>query len=647
MGKGKKKFIDKKADSFQEFSVLHRSLRDGAYANFEKPSDFVLVPKGEAVSQAPSNVSDVMKESKDHITSLGFANDGYDYEQHLRIAGGGTFIGKDGKRGYVDFDTEGLSLPDDVLPSSNELERDFQAITIDPNFMDEDIRAALFDDAEEFEELDDDFVTQIKEEPETPDFDFDAHIAKLMAMSEKATNLESKVAARGWGQNDLQKGKFLGAFDGDIEIEGIEEETDEDDDSGVFSDSESFDDYGYGDGEEESKEASKARRRGREAEVSEEDKRFDDLLEEYADERLGDLYEVEEEEDGLEGEIELDGKNEMFENFLDEYLQEQIDNKYIDGYAPTMRLTKDEMLDKLHGPETEIDVRKAYQEQMASQEETSEDLPDDLRNAFANGKKFNEIMQTITKKDESVLSSQEYLTEERPVEEWDCESVLSTYSTLDNHPTLIKDPKSKFRPYVSKYDRKQASEAGDDGSVMSGSTFASGRSSRSHISAAHSLSMHSTAGMSVTRDGKFNLKGDRAKSGSAATLLAGVQHMSLHGSQTTGKIELGGKHMLPKGFGPGANKGPGAIDEGDEEESSDNEEEVSVTSSMYSLLQRQKGESAEERKQRKLLAKELQRDKRAVKRLVKNAFKEEGKTARRNAGKSQTTDHISMFKYSA
>jgi hypothetical protein len=39
---GKKKFIAK--NEGQHFHVLHRSLRDEAYSNYAKPSDFVLVP---------------------------------------------------------------------------------------------------------------------------------------------------------------------------------------------------------------------------------------------------------------------------------------------------------------------------------------------------------------------------------------------------------------------------------------------------------------------------------------------------------------------------------------------------------------------------------------------------------------------------
>lgn len=50
--------------------------------------------------------------------------------------------------------------------------------------MDDDLHAALFEDADEegeFELLDDDFVMQVMQEPEVPDFDFDAHIAALIA----------------------------------------------------------------------------------------------------------------------------------------------------------------------------------------------------------------------------------------------------------------------------------------------------------------------------------------------------------------------------------------------------------------------------------------------------------------------------------
>lgn len=53
------------------------------------------------------------------------------------------------------------------------------------DLMDPDIRAALFEDVDDegqpFEELADDFVLEALQAPAQPDFDFDAHIARLIA----------------------------------------------------------------------------------------------------------------------------------------------------------------------------------------------------------------------------------------------------------------------------------------------------------------------------------------------------------------------------------------------------------------------------------------------------------------------------------
>lgn len=43
----------------------------------------------------------------------------------------------------------------------------------------------------------------------------------------------------------------------------------------------------------------------------------------------------------------------------------------------------------------------------------------------------------------AAIQSVAYLAEEREIPQWDCESVLSTYSTLDNHPSLIRIDKRK------------------------------------------------------------------------------------------------------------------------------------------------------------------------------------------------------------
>lgn len=48
----------------------------------------------------------------------------------------------------------------------------------------------------------------------------------------------------------------------------------------------------------------------------------------------------------------------------------------------------------------------------------------------------------VGSEDDSDLSDTDLITVEvKPEEKWDCESILSTYSNLYNHPKLIAEPK--------------------------------------------------------------------------------------------------------------------------------------------------------------------------------------------------------------
>jgi len=91
--------------------LLHRSQTDAAYAREGEPSNFVLVPRNPNVRLTPptpfiiifkasSDIQHAATDSapppvrkaelfrrEDHITSLGFRNDGYDYTQHLKTMG--------------------------------------------------------------------------------------------------------------------------------------------------------------------------------------------------------------------------------------------------------------------------------------------------------------------------------------------------------------------------------------------------------------------------------------------------------------------------------------------------------------------------------------------------------------------------------
>lgn len=74
-----------------------------------------------------------------------------------------------------------------------------------------------------------------------------------------------------------------------------------------------------------------------------------------------------------------------------------------------------------------------------------------------------------------VWKCQAYLAEEREEEQWDCETILTTYSTLDNHPSIIKDTNnSKNRK--KRIERKPKPAAGEGSSVT-----ATGKSSITEV----------------------------------------------------------------------------------------------------------------------------------------------------------------------
>ncbi|KAI9906050.1 hypothetical protein PsorP6_014273 [Peronosclerospora sorghi] len=87
---------------------------------------------------------------------------------------------------------EKVELFQDALPSSEDQDRLLDAITLTTDVVDDDLREPLVND-EAFEQLDDSFVLQATaedlEQDGTDDFDYDAHIAKLMEAARGVTPL--------------------------------------------------------------------------------------------------------------------------------------------------------------------------------------------------------------------------------------------------------------------------------------------------------------------------------------------------------------------------------------------------------------------------------------------------------------------------
>lgn len=575
MGRKSKHFIGK--GEGQKYILVHRSRTDDAYKNEERPSDFVLMKTTElqtGTDQRKRDETSASTSQSSHITPLGFKNDGYDYSQHLKVMGGGRFIGRDGSVQNLPIPTQ-IELPSDALPSEGQLERDLGAITISSDLMDKDIAAALFgDDSGEFEELADDFVIEAMKEPEMPNFDFDAHISNLIAQSERQTGL---TKARGWDDGDGQRYVRLHGKhnDDDDELDG----------EGEDEEGEEVESYCEDDDEDNDDESDAVTERGRggEGEAGYEERmafleaQLELTLEQYGEDDIGDLGEVE------GGCIEFEG-NTALDLAMEEFLQEQADQTLAEGVLVKKGARVIPEYDDSHEQNNvDFDVKKAA----------------DALNEMI-------LEEIIREKDEireqpvDLLTCQEYLRETREELEWDCESILSTYSTLDNHPTLIVTPSSRQRR----------------GNKNKGAPSESSSASAALINGPQKILL----------TGKHLLPKGYTPKDVIKSMLKIEKETS---SRRLGQMPRNQKEVVE------------VKDDGEDDDSEDSSE----TCCKADVLVRRKGETAEEKKARKAKVKDEKRIRREQKKNIKEAFKQE-LTALTPIPLSGNLDpHVSIFKY--
>jgi len=371
--------------------------------------------------------------------------------------------------------------------------------------------------------------------------------------------------------------------------------------------------------------------------------------------------------------------NEIFDKFL----QEQKDNVYVEGLKLKKGVRSSVTLGSGDGAVAvddeekevevninEVDVAKEYQEQ--------EKLQREYRYAV------DQMIAESTVHDKEIETCQEYLQETRIDDEWDCETILSTYSTLDNHPTVIKDTNSKFKKYKSRYTKEMDAiedrKSRGTGSIASiASSILGGPGSISSIAA--SLRQSSSGGggssMKVNHAQSISILNDSSNLPAGTKLSKSVA--SSPSNTQPRKIVLAGRLNLPEGYGPGSLKPRKKRDEKDRkdsrslrrggleeivEESSEGseesidglEDEDDRSTAEYSSEHKQgKGrsctgsrlreESSTEKKARKSLVKEEKRRKRVDKKEVKMMFKAEGSKLIRSVASEQSTDHVSVFRY--
>jgi protein LTV1 len=331
-------------------------------------------------------------EAEDLVDENGMVRDGYDYTQHLKEMGKGRFYSANGQFASQMDLARRVDLPSDVLPSAAEQDRLLDAITLTTETMDADLREALLND-EAFEEMDDDFVVQAaQEDPDAETgndgFDYDAHIAKLMA------------AASGVGVP-----KFRGNLTDD------EDEEDDDEDEEVSDGDEDGDDeYADLDGYAGADRSEKQRVL---------DEAFEKMLaEEYDDDQLGELEEDDPETRGdvvLEGDL-LDAIVEDFVHVRQEMLNDE-------GKLGNPLRTGNRLQEILEECEKER-LADAGEDGVETEEEDPLTVEEDARQT-------EQALRTMFERNAYLVP--------REQEQWDCETIVSTYSTLDNHPTLLRE----------------------------------------------------------------------------------------------------------------------------------------------------------------------------------------------------------------
>jgi protein LTV1 len=449
---GRKKFNKKDASVYH---LVRRSQNDvGGYFDkdgkpIDMPSDFVLIPSEDTLKRAEEkqqkhvlennqnddDADDELTKAKKKLAKANLLDD-YDYDKHMApITGDGVFI-PNNDIGEVDFYTNEIRSKklDLIDPMIKEVDRQLTSIALTPDCMDDDVAQALFGDYDEggFEDILDDFcftanqdvpIHEMNQEEEggllsgggAGGFDFDAHVDALIAKAKLEDNGGPKIVPKNhkaWlAQQDVFKSAKPLRRKHDDDLDSIDEGDEED----------SFDrQLDYFTMEENPGIVAKL-------DPSEEKalcEKFEQTLLEYDSDELGDL---DEECYDIKGDKPLEGDVHI-EAVLDKFIQEKKDENFVMG-APgekreggssrvyiNKKMVPYNMLDKIEGEideaeEEKVDVLAEADEVLAVPEM---DLPPE----------------------EVLIDGKSYFTmkEQNP---WDCESILSTYSNMDNNPSVV------------------------------------------------------------------------------------------------------------------------------------------------------------------------------------------------------------------
>ncbi len=490
---GRKKFNKKDAAVYH---LVRRSQRDvGGYFDEEgkpidMPSDFVLIPSEDTLKRAEmkkeqhvlserkkivnnhhhnhnndddDDDDDPLTRARKKLTQANLVDD-YDYDKHMKpISDSGVFINNESHASTDYYTHEIRSKKLDLIdPMIKEVDRQFDSIALTADCMDDDVAQALFGDFDEgdFEEILDDFcITANQEEPIHDmydgradeeynganqsqstggilDFDFDAHIDALIAKAKQEENGGPKVVPKGHEAWTQQQNIFQGVkpLKNKKRLDGIDEHSDDDDDDDNDDDDDSLDqEFGHHHGDTHPDYFTMEENPGIVAKLNPEEEKalcdkFEQTLLEYDSDHLGDL---DEQCFDIRGDKPLEGDTQI-EAALDSFLQQKKDDNFVMGTNTNgpkraggssmvfvnKKLVPYNVIDKVEG---DIDNGEG--------EEKIEDVLAEAEQVLANP-------EMDLPPEEVLIDGKSYFTmkERNP---WDCESILSTYSNLDNNPAVV------------------------------------------------------------------------------------------------------------------------------------------------------------------------------------------------------------------
>ena len=408
--------------------------------------------------------------------------DNYDYNRHLRpITGTGIFLANpDNNTSTTTInplnDVRSISRPALDIADIQELDRQFDSIALTADCMDEDIARALFDEYEdgEYEEILDDFcITAAQDQidnddddddemeeseadkalreakkiasglfsPSNPDFDFDRHIEQLIMKARLESNGGGKIVPKDhewWMKNESEF----------HQMKPLKNRHNDDDDDDNYSDEDNdhHHDFNYDNfqGEEDSfydqddddYNLTIGGGPGIVPKLNPDEERalcekFEQTLLEYDSDEVGDL-------DGnqdIAGNKPMEGDAQI-DNALDSFLEQLKDEKIMFGtsHLPENKRTgggSHVLVGRKRVPIQSVEV-----EQQLQQEQQQKGEEEKLEDVLAEADEYLANPEMDLPPEEILIDGKSYFTmkERNP---WDCESILSTYSNLDNNPAVI------------------------------------------------------------------------------------------------------------------------------------------------------------------------------------------------------------------